>query len=325
MPVVDCQKKGRPGFKFGPTGFCFVYDPDSPRSIQQARGKAEHIEQVAADTRRRRNDAIPRIVPPRGIERDYRALQIRRLRRLHKKITDALRTTLKRLPGINERARGDGAGGAAGVVAAGSRTDAEAEDIAALIARIETIRRAWRVQLIEADEVLGVAEQVNRFTTRRTVTAVEQVIPIDVAEVLAAADEEDATQRAWARRNAELITSVEERHLDDVAAAVTEAVEKGRSTRDLARDIEERFGISQRRAALVARNEVGTLNSQITQKRQTDLGIRRFRWRDSGDTKVRPLHARIDGQVYTWARGHPTEGRPGEPINCRCTAEPVFD
>jgi SPP1 gp7 family putative phage head morphogenesis protein len=311
MPVVACQKGGRPGFKWGSRGFCYTYTPGNKAGRKRARAKAAAQGRAIEAARRRRNDAIPRIVPPRGIERDYRAMQIRRLRRLHKMVTDALRTTLRRLPGINERARGDG------------RVDAEAEDIAALIARIEAIRRAWRVQLIESDEVLGVAEQVNRFTTRRTVTAVEQVVPIDVVEVLAAADETDATQRAWARRNAELITSVEERHLDDVAAAVTEAVEKGRSTRDLARDIEERFGISQRRAALVARDQVGTLNSQITQERQTDLGIDRYRWSTAGDGRVRDAHRAIDGDVFTWASGHPTEGHPGEPINCRCVAIPV--
>jgi SPP1 gp7 family putative phage head morphogenesis protein len=36
---------------------------------------------------------------------------------------------------------------------------------------------------------------------------------------------------------------------------------------------------------------------------------------------VRPEHEVLDGVVFEWS-DPPSEGIPGEPINCRCTAEP---
>lgn len=35
------------------------------------------------------------------------------------------------------------------------------------------------------------------------------------------------------------------------------------------------------------------------------------------------MHRSINGRVYPWAEGHPTEGLPGTPPNCRCHAEAV--
>lgn len=238
-------------------------------------------------------DAPPRIVPPIGIERDYRDEIVARLDRLQAFLNSRIASTLRTLPGIDERA------------------DGAQEDAGALVAGIRAVQRQWTP--IDEAPVLEVAQQVDRFTTRSTARAVNAVIPIDVAAVMANAGTVTPAHEAWARANVEFITSIEERHFDDVATAVTNAVLEGRSTRDLAKEIEARVGISQRRAAFVARDQIGTLNSQITRSRQESLGITRFRWQDSDDERVRDLHEDISGQVFDWATGHPTEGRPGEP------------
>lgn len=57
------------------------------------------------------------------------------------------------------------------------------------------------------------------------------------------------------------------------------------------------------------------------------LGLGQFEWRSKRDNRVRKLHSTlpggIDGNVYDWSTGHPTEGFPGDPYNCRCSALPV--
>ena len=80
-----------------------------------------------------------------------------------------------------------------------------------------------------------------------------------------------------------------------------------------------------RQVALTVRNEVGTLNTQIARARHEAAGVESFIWRTMGDVRVRPLHRSIEGQTFTWANGHPTEVRPGEPDLCRCHAEAVVD
>lgn len=40
MPVQRCQKDGKPGFKWGKQGFCYVYKKGSDQSRDAARKKA---------------------------------------------------------------------------------------------------------------------------------------------------------------------------------------------------------------------------------------------------------------------------------------------
>ncbi len=44
---------------------------------------------------------------------------------------------------------------------------------------------------------------------------------------------------------------------------------------------------------------------------------------NAGDERVRPSHEALDGTRQRWD-DPPAEGHPGEPINCRCIAEPVL-
>lgn len=81
----------------------------------------------------------------------------------------------------------------------------------------------------------------------------------------------------------------------------------------------------QSRVNFIVRDQVSKLNSQITQARQVAAGIEQFKWVTVGDDRVRPLHRQINGRVYSWDVGHPTEGFPGQPPNCRCHAEAVVD
>lgn len=108
------------------------------------------------------------------------------------------------------------------------------------------------------------------------------------------------------------------------AAAVQRNVALSGSTRELAEELVERFDFHEEHAAFVARDQVGKLNGQSNAARQQALGLTRFTWRTSGDERVREEHAERDGEVYSY--DDPPDGElPGEPINCRCSAEPIFD
>lgn len=127
----------------------------------------------------------------------------------------------------------------------------------------------------------------------------------------------------WRRENITLIKSIDTRYFDDVAEFLGEGLKEGKTTRELTKLVEQRTAVSRGRARRIVRDQLGTLNSKITQRRQTELGITKYTWRDSGDEQVRETHEAFDGNVFTWAKGSP-EGNPGEPIMCRCTADPVI-
>lgn len=124
--------------------------------------------------------------------------------------------------------------------------------------------------------------------------------------------------------NVALIKDIPLRITRDVELTATRAVASGTRWPELAKDLEKRFGYGEDRAKLIARDQVGKLYGQINAQRQRDLGITRFVWRTSHDERVRDEHAALDGEVFEYS-SPPSEGLPGEAIQCRCHAEPVFD
>lgn len=188
---------------------------------------------------------------------------------------------------------------------------------------VAAVRRAWLVAFPpEPADLLGIARGLDAYATGQVARAVQRLVGIDVRQ-LAQGRDLRPTLLGWAQATAEQIVTVESRYLDRVAELVTEAVAAGRT--DLSSVLQQRYGVAKSDADRLARSEIGTLNSRITQSRQQGLGISRYRWSTSGDERVRPSHARLDGRIRSWDDPHPTEGHPGEAVNCRCVAEPVFE
>lgn len=134
--------------------------------------------------------------------------------------------------------------------------------------------------------------------------------------------------QTFAAENAALIKSIPERALGEVEALVLRAVQNGTRQEDIASEIEDRFGVAEDRAALIARDQIQKLVAATDRERQESLGIERFIWRTAGDERVRESHAALEGETFPWSDPPVVDGEvaiPGSPINCRCTAEPVFD
>jgi SPP1 gp7 family putative phage head morphogenesis protein len=129
---------------------------------------------------------------------------------------------------------------------------------------------------------------------------------------------------AFVQENVSLITSIAKRSLDQVESLVQSQVTAGASAGDIASDIEERFDVSESRATLIARDQVGKFYGALTKARQTALGLEEYEWSTAGDERVRPEHAERDGQRFSWD-DPPEDGHPGEAIQCRCVALPVLD
>jgi SPP1 gp7 family putative phage head morphogenesis protein len=78
-------------------------------------------------------------------------------------------------------------------------------------------------------------------------------------------------------------------------------------------------------AALIARDQIGTLNMELSRERQTAAGITEFKWISRRDGRVRASHRDRDrGQSFTWENGANGEF-PGGPVNCRCRAQAVIN
>lgn len=134
----------------------------------------------------------------------------------------------------------------------------------------------------------------------------------------------------FVRENVARITRLSERRLEEIRDAVSTAVARGTRVEVLAREIEERGGVSRRRASLIARDQVLTANAEITRLRMQNAGVVEYEWDSSRDERVRPIHRELHGTVQRWDNPPVISedgetGHPGDAINCRCVARPRLE
>ncbi|MBK6532626.1 MAG: minor capsid protein [Deltaproteobacteria bacterium] len=136
------------------------------------------------------------------------------------------------------------------------------------------------------------------------------------------------TINAFRRANLDLITSMARDKVERVKAIFDDAPNARVETiRDR---IMEEGNVTRRQAALIARDQVLSLNAQVTEKRHAAAGVEKYTWRTSGDGDVRPAHRALNGKVFAYADPPVVskDGRrenPGQDYQCRCTAEPVIE
>lgn len=127
----------------------------------------------------------------------------------------------------------------------------------------------------------------------------------------------------FAAKNADLIVTVPERYFDRIRAEVQEAFESGMHPSTLAERLVEINDMSENDAQRIARDQIGKLNGQLNEERQTAMGVTGYIWRGAMDNRERDEHMDREGQHFEWD-DPPEDGHPGEPIQCRCWAEPDF-
>lgn len=124
--------------------------------------------------------------------------------------------------------------------------------------------------------------------------------------------------------NIALINSIPQQYLDRVEQAVMASLQAGTLNTTLADDLLRIEGVTKNRAKMIARDQLGKINSRLSQIRQQSLGVTHYFWSTSHDERVRDRHRRWDGDRIAWDT--PTiDGHPGQAIQCRCTAIPDLD
>ncbi len=130
-----------------------------------------------------------------------------------------------------------------------------------------------------------------------------------------------------------LIRNVSEEFIDQSERVVLQGLRRGIRHEEIAKQLvglKDKDGKpslklrAMNRAKLIARDQTNKLNGKLTELRQASAGIREYIWRTVGDDRVRPEHRALNGKKFSWD-DPPSVGHPGEPVNCRCFGEPVFD
>jgi len=148
--------------------------------------------------------------------------------------------------------------------------------------------------------------------------------------------------KSFVQENAALIKNIPEKALSEIEGIATRGLTQGKTVREMEKEIRSKLKSTRARARLIARDQVGKLNAQLTEIRQTRLGIKEYIWNDSSDGRVRDSHRVLDGMICSWEdatvyrRAGEKEwskrsaiggyiGHPGTDYQCRCWAQPILD
>ena len=131
--------------------------------------------------------------------------------------------------------------------------------------------------------------------------------------------------KLFSSQNAQLIKSIPQQELERVAGDIERGLQQGLRFTEISKGLQKSFGITHRRARLIARDQTTKLNASLTKLRQQEVGVEEYIWQTSGDERVRKTHRANDGKKFRWDSPPKVTGHPGNDINCRCVARPVVN
>lgn len=140
--------------------------------------------------------------------------------------------------------------------------------------------------------------------------------------------------QAAAFQNAQLIKSIPAQYLEQVQNIVVGNMRQGMRPSYIEQALVKQFGITTRRAKLIARDQTSKIQGEMNRIRQVNSGLEYFKWVTSQDERVRHSHVAVAKRdvgygegVFKWSDLPVVDGVPtfpGQPINCRCVARPVI-
>lgn len=148
---------------------------------------------------------------------------------------------------------------------------------------------------------------------------------------------------AWARENVKLITRMRQDEKDAIAGIVTRGFTQGASLKTVKDEIKAQFGMTERRAKLIAQNEMGNLAGSLEKREAESIGVRYYTWLTSNDERVRTSHRPLNGMICRWddptvykdslsdpewksrASIGAVSKHPSMDVRCRCTSASIIE
>lgn len=130
--------------------------------------------------------------------------------------------------------------------------------------------------------------------------------------------------QATVAENVNLIKSIHTMYFDQVQTVIMQAVKNGRDMEYIRKELTERFGVSERKAKIIARDQTNKAMQTISRARALETGITKARWVHIPGAKTsRETHKHFDGKPFDLNKGMYDKDvnkwvMPGELINCNC-------
>lgn len=147
----------------------------------------------------------------------------------------------------------------------------------------------------------------------------DEDIPAPAPRRLKGADLQTATRAAVAE-NVGLITSIPQEYLDGVQVEVLQAVQNGWPLDRLSEELRQRYGVTKRRADLIARDQCSKVTEDLKGRRMIAAGFTEATWWHSAGSRFpRKLHQEANGKRFKIEDGLMIGGKMtkcGQEINC---------
>lgn len=124
--------------------------------------------------------------------------------------------------------------------------------------------------------------------------------------------------------NVRLIKTIAPEHLGRVKQIISAGMTQGRTAGDIRQQLRQGFGISERRARLIARDQTTKINGNLNMVRAVEAGINSYVWIGREDDLERPTHVANNNKIFDWDKPPAKTGHPGHDYQCRCYAKLII-
>ena len=187
--------------------------------------------------------------------------------------------------------------------------------------------------------ILKIANMTKNKSINEWKRIIKQTLGIDLFDDYYKGEFYEQALKQWIDENVMKIQSIPNEALGSMREIILNGFSRGQTITEITKAIQAEYKVSKNKAKSLARDQLATLNSQITKLQQKDAGCTHYKWSDSQDSRVRDCHHELNGKIFSWddppemwyetkKRGRVYTGRrchPGEDYLCRCIAIPVFN
>ncbi len=202
------------------------------------------------------------------------------------------------------------------------RVDAESNTIKTALGKV---RSSFDNEITNRDYTRTAKDsalRVNATNALNHVTMMKAVIGVDPVKFEPWLNEEI---NLFVQNNVSLIKTLPSEAFSDIEQMLYRDARRGLSPTELKKQIKLLFDATDKRAALIARDQVNKFNGSLTELRQKNAGITEYEWLTSKDSRVRDDHKRLDGTIQSWNKPPITvttgkrsgeRNHPGADIQC---------
>ncbi|WP_416425594.1 hypothetical protein RAM80_07505 [Pseudomonas sp. App30] len=147
-------------------------------------------------------------------------------------------------------------------------------------------RRQPRVIDSPAEEIaLHAVQMAADEADEHVVKELRRTVKIDAEKLMTSEGVNDYID-AMVTSNVALIKTIPQEFFSDVERTILDGYAQGIALKPMMEQLQEKVGVSARRAKLIAADQMNKVNSDVERRRMLNIGITRFKWSTSKDERV---------------------------------------